>query len=88
MTMEPYVGHPHEVLGRIRLDEALAAAELARLVREQPDRVVRRPLPGAALLGRLRARVSAGRVATARTRAATASARASAGQASLGVVDC
>lgn len=84
--MEPYVGHPHEVLGRIRLDEALAAAELARLVREQPERVVRRPLPGSALLARLRGRP--GRVATARSRVAAASARTSAGQASLGVLDC
>ncbi|WP_418607558.1 hypothetical protein [Georgenia sp. SUBG003] len=86
--MEPYVGHPHEVLGRIRLDEALAAAELARLVREQPDRMVRRALPGAVLLARLRARVGADRVAAARRRTVTASARTSAGQASLGVVDC
>ena len=86
--MEPYVGHPHEVLGRIRLDEALAAAELARLLREQPDRVVRRPLPGASLLARLRERVGAGRLAAARARATTASARTSAGQASLGVADC
>lgn len=86
--MEPYVGHPHEILGRIRLDEALAAAELARLVREQPDRVVRRPLPGAALVTRLRGRVRAGRVAAARSRVTTASARTSAGQASLGAADC
>jgi hypothetical protein len=86
--MESYFGHPHEVMGRIRLDEALAAAELARLMREQPDRVVRRPLPGAPLLGRLRARAGAGRLAAARSRTVTASARTSAGQASLGVVDC
>lgn len=85
--MEAYLGHPHEVLGRIRLDEALAAAELARLVREQPDRVVRRPLPGAALLARLRARADDRRVARARSRAAVASVRTSAGQASLGVLD-
>jgi len=83
--MEPYVGHPHEVIGRIRLDEALANAELARLLREQPDRVVRRPSLRARLAGHLRARSAS--VETARARVAAATARASAGQASLGVLD-
>jgi hypothetical protein len=83
--MEPYVGHPHEVIGRIRLDEALANAELARLLREQPDRVVRRPSLRTRLAGHLRARSVS--VEAARGRVAAASARASAGQASLGVLD-
>lgn len=83
--MEPYVGHPHEVIGRIRLDEALASAELARLLREQPDRVVRRPSLRARLVAHLRARSA--RLEAAQDRVATVTGRAAAGRASLGVLD-
>jgi predicted amidophosphoribosyltransferase len=83
--MEPYVGHPYEVIGRIRLDEALAKAELARLLREQPDRVVRHPSLRDRLAARLQNRPA--RIAATRSRAAMATGRVSAGQASLGVFD-
>lgn len=69
--IEPYA---HEALQRSRLTEALAAAELARVMREQPGRVTPRRWAGAALLARLRARRRPARVAAARARVATASA--------------
>ncbi|WP_193312807.1 hypothetical protein [Georgenia subflava] len=46
--MDPYIGHPHDIIARVRLEEAAGAAERARLRHEQPDRWVRRPFGGRA----------------------------------------